>query len=315
MVGTGDFNGTVKPESCGATRPREASSFGTRMARGASPTRALAPVNTSWQVAGTGDFNGAGADGILWRNASTGGVELWNSNGSGGFTYESLNPVNTNWQVAGTGNFVGNGEDGILWRNPSTGGVELWNPNGSGGFTYEALAPVNTNWQIAGTGDFTGNGEDGILWHNSSTGLLSSGTRTGRGASTMKPWPRSTPTGRSSGQMISPRTASPGFSGATAPTATRSYGIPTARAASLPRSGRVSTNWSVQKTFAEMKAREAEEPPREPPSSRSSLGVGRLVRPRYSSNRSLSPTDFKGAIEASGPCAARPWSRKRLTIG
>ena len=35
----------------------------------------------------------------------------------------------------------------------------------------------------------------------------------------------------------------------------------------------------------------------------------------YSSNRSLVPVDFEGAIEASGPCALRPWSRNRLTIG
>ena len=46
-----------------------------------------------------------------------------------------------------------------------------------------------------------------------------------------------------------------------------------------------------------------------------SLAVGRLVRPLYSSNRSLVPVDFEGAIEASGPCAFSPWSRKRLTIG
>ena len=134
--------------------------------------RALAPVNTSWQMAGTGDFNGTGGGGILWRNPSSGGVELWNSNGSGGFTYEALNPVNTNWQVAGTGDFNGAGADGILWRNPSTGGVELWNSNGSGGFTYKALNPVNTSWQVAGTGNFVGNGADGILWRNPSTGAV-----------------------------------------------------------------------------------------------------------------------------------------------
>ena len=62
---------------------------------------------------------------IVWRNASTGGVELWTPNGSGGFTYESLNPVNTSWQIAGTGDFTGSGEDGIVWRNASTGGVSL----------------------------------------------------------------------------------------------------------------------------------------------------------------------------------------------
>ena len=37
--------------------------------------------------------------GILWRNASTGAVELWNPNGSGGFTYDNLGVVSTSWQI------------------------------------------------------------------------------------------------------------------------------------------------------------------------------------------------------------------------
>ena len=107
---------------------------------------------------------------ILWRNSSTGGVELWSPNGSGGFTYEALSPVSTSWQIQAAGDFTGNGGDDILWRNTSTGDVELWNSNGSGGFTYQDLGVVNTAWQVAGTGDFTGHGEDGILWRNASTG-------------------------------------------------------------------------------------------------------------------------------------------------
>ena len=107
---------------------------------------------------------------ILWRNASTGGVELWSPNGSGGFTYENLGAVSTSWQIQGTGDFTGSGEDGILWQNTSTSAVELWNPNGSGGFTYESLGAVNSSWKVQGTGDFTGAGADGVLWRNSSTG-------------------------------------------------------------------------------------------------------------------------------------------------
>ena len=107
---------------------------------------------------------------ILWRNSSTGGVELWSPNGSGGFTYESLAAVSTSWEIQATGDFTGNGGDDILWRNASTGDVELWNSNGSGGFAYQDLGVVNTSWQVAGTGDFTGASEDGILWRNASTG-------------------------------------------------------------------------------------------------------------------------------------------------
>ena len=107
---------------------------------------------------------------IVWRNASTGGVEVWSPNGSGGFTYDNLGAVSTSWQIQGTGDFTGGGEDGILWQNSSTSAVELWNPNGSGGFTYESLGAVNSSWKVQGTGDFTGNGADGVLWRNSSTG-------------------------------------------------------------------------------------------------------------------------------------------------
>ena len=50
----------------------------------------LGAVNSSWQIAGTGDFTGTGDGGIVWRNTSTGGVELWNPNGAGGFSYREF---------------------------------------------------------------------------------------------------------------------------------------------------------------------------------------------------------------------------------
>ncbi len=55
-----------------------------------------APVGRSQDA---GDFTGSGADSILWRNASSGAVELWNPNGSGGFTYDNLGVVSTSWQI------------------------------------------------------------------------------------------------------------------------------------------------------------------------------------------------------------------------
>ena len=116
------------------------------MARGASATE-FGRRQHQLADCGNGDFNGDGKDGILWRNASTGGVELWNPNGSGGFNYETWAPVNPSWHIAGTGDFNGSGADGILWRN-TNGAAELWNSNGSGGFTYESLGPVNTRWSV-----------------------------------------------------------------------------------------------------------------------------------------------------------------------
>ena len=78
----------AKTASCGRTRRPAPSTCGTPNGSGGFTYENLGVVNSSWKVQGTGDFTGAGADGVLWRNSSTGGVELWNSNGSGDFTYD-----------------------------------------------------------------------------------------------------------------------------------------------------------------------------------------------------------------------------------
>jgi hypothetical protein len=144
--------------------------FGTTEAGGANLLGTVFEITDSGFVNKGSSPPPATSSNILWRNASTGGVELWSPNGSGGFTYENLGAVSTSWQIQGTGDFTGSGEDGILWQNTSTSALELWNPNGSGGFTYESLGAVNSSWKVQGTGDFTGAGADGVLWRNSSTG-------------------------------------------------------------------------------------------------------------------------------------------------
>ena len=82
---------TARTASCGATPRRGASSYGTPMARAASPIR---PWRRSTQTGRSREPEispAPGEDGgVRLRNASTGGVELWNSNGSGGFTYQGL---------------------------------------------------------------------------------------------------------------------------------------------------------------------------------------------------------------------------------
>jgi len=110
---------------------------------------------------------GADASDILWQNASSADVALWNANGSGGFVYQDLGVVGAGWQIEGTGDFNG-GAEGVLWRNSSSEDVVLWNANGSGGFANQDLGVVGAGWQIEGTGDFDGTGEDGILWRNTS---------------------------------------------------------------------------------------------------------------------------------------------------
>ena len=66
----------------------------------------------------TGDFNNDGISDILFRNTSTGQVDLWFMNADG----TRLGDVktlytSTSWTVAGTGKFNADGITDILWRN------------------------------------------------------------------------------------------------------------------------------------------------------------------------------------------------------
>jgi hypothetical protein len=118
------------------------------------------------------DFTGIGQSDILWHNASTGEVALYDSSpNSTSFTYQSLGTVPLSWSIQGEADFSGDGKDDILWRNTSTGEVALYDssPN-SGSFTYQSLGVVPTVWSIQAAADFTGNGQADILWRNTSTG-------------------------------------------------------------------------------------------------------------------------------------------------
>ena len=101
------------------------------------------------------------------------------------------------------------------------------------GFAGQDLGVVSTSWQIAGTGDFNGAGEAGILWRNTNgdTELWNSN---GSGGFVGRIWASSPQAGRSPGPATSTGRVKPASYGAT-PTATRSCGIPTARAGSPAR--------------------------------------------------------------------------------
>jgi len=127
-----------------------------------------------WNIAGTGDFNGDGKSDILWRNTSTGMVNMWLMNGSSMTSWANiLGAGNTDWMVAGVGDFNGDGKADILWRNSSTGMVTMWLMNGTSMTGWATIVGAgNTDWIVAGVGDFNGDGKADILWRNSSTGMV-----------------------------------------------------------------------------------------------------------------------------------------------
>ena len=116
------------------------------------------------------DFNGDCKSDILWRNSSTGEVDLWLMNGTSISSGTDLGTISTAWSVAGIGDFNGNGRADILWRNTSTGEVDMWLMNGTSITSGADLGTISTAWTIAGVGDFNGDGKADILWRNTSTG-------------------------------------------------------------------------------------------------------------------------------------------------
>jgi hypothetical protein len=112
----------------------------------------------------------------VWRDTSTGEVDLWNSVAGAGpvsFTGQDVGVVPLVWQLEASGDFTGSGPDQLLWRNTSTGDVFLWNTTPSAGtvsITGQDLGAVSTSWQIQGVGDFNDDGKTDILWRNTSTG-------------------------------------------------------------------------------------------------------------------------------------------------
>jgi len=153
---------------------------------GANPTRTLSWVlndgsssNNLGTVTSTvtigaivkNDFNGDLQSDLLFRDASTGSVRIWDMNGTSVALDVSVAAgVPAAWVISGTGDFNGDGTTDILWRNTSSGELDTWfinNGHYAGGTAVTAVPAV---WQVAGTGDFNGDGTSDILWRNTSTG-------------------------------------------------------------------------------------------------------------------------------------------------
>jgi hypothetical protein len=119
-----------------------------------------------------GDFNKNGKSDIVWRNLSTGDINVWFLNGAT-VTGDAWLPrvTDQNWQIAGIGDFNGDGRADVVWRHSVSGDINLWFMNGVG-VTSDAWLPrvTDVQWQIAGIGDFNKDGKADIVWRNSSTG-------------------------------------------------------------------------------------------------------------------------------------------------
>lgn len=101
----------------------------------------------SWKAIGTGDFNGDGLSDILFQNASTGQVAIWEMNGTNGIGggVVSADP-GPSWKAIGTDS----GGSDILLQN-ADGQTAIWDMNGAnivGGGVISANA--GSSWRAVG---------------------------------------------------------------------------------------------------------------------------------------------------------------------
>jgi len=121
-------------------------------------------------VAGTGVFNNANfTPDVLWKDADTGDVTVWNMNADGTYTETIIGTLEAGLDIAATGHFDENGIEDILLRNTATQEVSIWYMNGDGTFTNTPIFNTSRQWSIEGTGNFDNAGVTDILMRNKAT--------------------------------------------------------------------------------------------------------------------------------------------------
>jgi hypothetical protein len=184
VAGTGDFNGNGRADilwrqsASGALAIWDMNGATINTSTAVTINSVAVRPDSSWSVAGVADFNGNGNADILWRNAATNEVSLWQMNGSNIASAADLTLAgqrvapDASWSIAGVGDFNADGNADVLWRQGSTGALALWLMNGSTigasvtpTFDGTPISP-DQSWSIVQVSDFNGDGMSDILWRN-----------------------------------------------------------------------------------------------------------------------------------------------------
>ncbi|MBW7974350.1 FG-GAP-like repeat-containing protein [Bradyrhizobium sp. BR 10289] len=175
FTGTGDFNGDGKSDLLFQNATTNGVAMWQMNGTQVTDSGQIGTVNAAagWHFTSTGDFNGDGKSDLLFLNAASHGVAIWQMNGAQITDSGQIGAVNAaaGWHFATTGDFNGDGKTDLLFLNDTTHGVAMWQMNGTQVIDSGQIGVINaaTGWHFQDTGDFNGDGKTDLLFLNDTT--------------------------------------------------------------------------------------------------------------------------------------------------
>jgi glucose/arabinose dehydrogenase len=154
VAGAGDFNDDGRPDV--VWQEAATGAIGVWFMDGVTRTGASAftpgQAPAGWTVAGVTDWNGDGRPDLVWQNAVTGQIGLWEMNGLTATSAVPFVPgqVPANWRIAALADYDGDGKVDLVWQDDSAGVVGLWHMDGLTARDAVPLVPgqVPTEWSV-----------------------------------------------------------------------------------------------------------------------------------------------------------------------
>ena len=184
IVGTGDFNGDLKPDILWQEQTQgwigiwlmNGTTLLSSTTLSPGPRERVADIN--WKIAGVVDINNDTKPDIIWQEQTQGWLAAWLMNGTTVTASIGLSPErvsDTNWKIVASGDFNGDGKNDLIWQNFATGYLAAWFMNGTTLIDSVLLSPryvTDVRWRIVAAGDVNGDGKMDLVWQDPTEGWL-----------------------------------------------------------------------------------------------------------------------------------------------
>src|SRR5207302_7401440 len=111
----------------------------------------IGAIGLDWQFSGVGNFSGvAGETDLLLRNATTGGLEVYDINHNQLTGAAFIGTIGLDWQYAGIAPIHAAGASDLILRNVNSGAFEVYDIADNHVTGAASLGQVGLGWQLGG---------------------------------------------------------------------------------------------------------------------------------------------------------------------